>query len=106
MAMNMAILREPGDAHQHHWERARRSSSNHAGNSSQCGESLVQSPRFVRRLYIHERPDWPRLRWRSEAVADALADVRRRQAALAVLRKRAGTRRTVLVREAALQSSA
>ena len=49
-----------------------------------CGESLLQSPRIVRRLYIHihERPDWPRLHWRPEALADALADVRHRQGRL------------------------
>ncbi len=33
----------------------------------------------MRRLYIHEQPDWPRLHWKAEAVADALADVRHRQ---------------------------
>ena len=47
-----------------------------------CGESLLQSPRIVRRIYIHERPDWPRLHWRPEALANALADVRHRQGRL------------------------
>ena len=36
----------------------------------------------MRRIYIHERPDWPRLHWRPEALADALADVRHRQGRL------------------------
>ena len=36
----------------------------------------------MRRLYIHEQPDWPRLDWKAEAVADALADVRHRQGRL------------------------
>ena len=36
----------------------------------------------MRRLYIHERPDWPRLHWRPETLADALADVRHRQGRL------------------------
>lgn len=36
----------------------------------------------MRRIYIHERPDWPRLHWRPEALANALADVRHRQGRL------------------------
>ena len=36
----------------------------------------------MRRIYIHERADWPRLHWRSEALAHALADVRHRQGRL------------------------
>jgi len=33
-------------------------------------------------MYIHEQPDWPRLRWDHEVVAGALADVRHRQGRL------------------------
>ena len=33
-------------------------------------------------MYIHERPDWPRFQWRSEALTDLLADVRYRQGRL------------------------
>ena len=33
-------------------------------------------------MYIHERADWPQLHWSSEALADALADVRHRQGRL------------------------
>lgn len=33
-------------------------------------------------MYIHEQPDWPRLRWDREAVVDPLADVRHRQGRL------------------------
>ena len=36
----------------------------------------------MRRIYIHERPDWPRLHWKPEILADALADVRHRQGRL------------------------
>ena len=36
----------------------------------------------MRRLYLHERADWPELHWRPEALADALADVRHRQGRL------------------------
>ena len=36
----------------------------------------------MRRLYIHEQPDWPRLHWRREALVDVLADVRHRQGRL------------------------
>ena len=36
----------------------------------------------MRRIYIHERPDWPRLHWKPEALADELADVRHRQGRL------------------------
>ena len=36
----------------------------------------------MRRLYIHERPDWPRLHWKPEALANVLADVRHRQGRL------------------------
>jgi Fic family protein len=33
-------------------------------------------------MYIHQRPDWPRLHWRSEALTGLLADVRHRQGRL------------------------
>ena len=33
-------------------------------------------------MYIHEQPDWPRLYWNHEVLADALADVRHRQGRL------------------------
>ncbi|MGA8013651.1 MAG: Fic family protein [Candidatus Acidiferrales bacterium] len=33
-------------------------------------------------MYIHERRDWPKLRWNSEALAGVLADVRHRQGRL------------------------
>ena len=36
----------------------------------------------MRRMYIHEQGDWPRLHWDREAVVDALADVRHRQGRL------------------------
>ena len=36
----------------------------------------------MRRIYIHERADWPRLHWRREALVDVLADVRHRQGRL------------------------
>ena len=36
----------------------------------------------MRRLFIHEQPDWPRLHWNREAVVDALADARYRQGRL------------------------
>lgn len=36
----------------------------------------------MRRIYIHERPDWPRLHWKPDALADVLADVRHRQGRL------------------------
>ena len=36
----------------------------------------------MRRTYVHEQPDWPRLHWRPEAVSDELADVRHRQGRL------------------------
>ena len=37
---------------------------------------------MVRSMYIHEQPDWPRLDWRREEVADQLAAVRHRQGRL------------------------
>src|ERR1019366_2997004 len=36
----------------------------------------------MRRLYIHEQPDWPRFRWSREHLAEPLADVRHRQGRL------------------------
>ena len=42
----------------------------------------LQWPQVMRRTCIHEQVDWPRLRWRAEAVADLLADVRYRQGRL------------------------
>ncbi len=33
-------------------------------------------------MYVHERPEWPRLHWNSETLADVLADVRHRQGRL------------------------
>ena len=36
----------------------------------------------MRRIYIHEQPDWPRLHWRRETLVDALANVRHRQGRL------------------------
>ena len=37
---------------------------------------------MVRRLYIHELPEWPRLHWRQEGLVDHLATVRHRQGRL------------------------
>ena len=37
---------------------------------------------MVRRIYVHEQPDWPRLRWEADALAGLLADVRYRQGRL------------------------
>ncbi len=37
---------------------------------------------MVRRIYIHEDPDWPRLHWRKEQLADQLAAVRHAQGRL------------------------
>ena len=56
--------------------------ASNTATTTPCGESLLQSRRIVRRIYIHERPDWPRLHWRPEALANALADVRHRQGRL------------------------
>ena len=36
----------------------------------------------MRRLFIHEQPDWPCLHWSREAVVDTLADARHRQGRL------------------------
>ena len=36
----------------------------------------------VRRLYIHDDPDWPNLRWDEGVLAELLADVRHRQGRL------------------------
>src|SRR5882724_10911958 len=36
----------------------------------------------MRRMYIHELPDWPRLDWHREQLAEPLADVRHRQGRL------------------------
>ena len=36
----------------------------------------------MRRIYIHEQPDWPRFRWKAEALGGLLADVRYRQGRL------------------------
>ena len=36
----------------------------------------------MRRLYVHEYPDWPRLHWQTDGLADALADVRYKQGLL------------------------
>ena len=36
----------------------------------------------MRRMYIHEQPDWPRLHWNEEALATLLANVRHRQGRL------------------------
>lgn len=36
----------------------------------------------MRRLYVHEREDWPRFQWDRERIADILADVRHRQGRL------------------------
>ena len=36
----------------------------------------------MRRIYIHERADWPRLHWKREALVDVLADIRHRQGRL------------------------
>jgi len=33
-------------------------------------------------MYIHEQPDWPRLHWKHETIADLLADIRYRQGRL------------------------
>ena len=55
----------------------------------ECGEFLdryeddaLQSPQEVRRLYIHERNDWPRFHWSSEKLAELLPSVRHRQGRL------------------------
>lgn len=36
----------------------------------------------MRRIYLHERPDWPRFHWNQEALANLLATVRYRQGCL------------------------
>src|ERR1700680_357571 len=36
----------------------------------------------MRRIYIHDLPDWPRFDWNRERLADLLADVRHRQGRL------------------------
>src|SRR5450432_297042 len=36
----------------------------------------------MRRIYIHQRPDWPRLIWNREHLAESLAAVRHRQGRL------------------------
>ncbi len=36
----------------------------------------------MRRIYIHERPEWPGLHWRQDGLVDRLADVRHRQGRL------------------------
>ena len=36
----------------------------------------------MRRIYIHEHPDWPRFHWNHEALANLLATVRYRQGRL------------------------
>lgn len=36
----------------------------------------------MRRIYIHELPEWPRFRWDSDRIAEPLADVRHRQGRL------------------------
>ena len=36
----------------------------------------------MRRIYIHDQPDWPRLQWNDEALAALLSDVRHRQGRL------------------------
>ena len=36
----------------------------------------------MRSIYIHQQPDWPRLRWREEGLVDQLASVRHRQGRL------------------------
>jgi Fic family protein len=33
-------------------------------------------------MYIHQRPDWPKLHWNSEALTGLLAEVRHRQGRL------------------------
>ena len=37
---------------------------------------------MMRSIYIHQQPDWPRLRWREEGLVDQLASVRHRQGRL------------------------
>ena len=37
---------------------------------------------MLRSAYIHEQPEWPRLHWRTEDLADPLAEVRHRQGRL------------------------
>ena len=37
---------------------------------------------MLRRIYIHELPDWPRFQWDIDRIADALADVRHQQGRL------------------------
>ena len=46
------------------------------------GKYSLQSQQIMRRMYIHEQPDWPRLCWDREAIVDALANVRHRQGRL------------------------
>ena len=36
----------------------------------------------MRRIYLHQRPDWPRLQWKAEVLIDRLAAVRHRQGQL------------------------
>ncbi len=37
---------------------------------------------MMNRIYIHQQPEWPRLYWRGEELADSLAEVRHRQGRL------------------------
>ncbi|HEX4228236.1 MAG TPA: DUF4172 domain-containing protein, partial [Bryobacteraceae bacterium] len=46
------------------------------------GDYKVQSPHEVRRMYIHERKDWPDFHWNIEKLAEPLASVRYRQGGL------------------------
>lgn len=47
-----------------------------------CVETPVQYTQIMRRIYIHEHPDWPRFHWDWEQVTPRLASVRHRQGLL------------------------
>ena len=47
-----------------------------------CVETLVQYTQIMRRIYIHQHPDWPRFHWDWERVVPQLASVRHRQGLL------------------------
>ncbi|MBI4892599.1 MAG: Fic family protein [Acidobacteria bacterium] len=66
-----------------------------------CGESRLQSPQELRRLYIHEQPGWPQFRWDAEQLGTRLAAIRHRQGRLAGRMEGLGF---PLQREAALET--
>ena len=52
------------------------------GADANCGYYRLQSPQDLRRMYIHEREDWPQFYWNAEKLAEPLASVRHRQGRL------------------------